>query len=74
MNELETSRNEISRIDRELAKLFEQRMHACAAVAEKHRLTARETEVFELLAREAIQAMLHDPNDIQMFLYYIFFH
>ena len=24
---------------------------ACAAVAEKHRLTARETEVFELLAR-----------------------
>ena len=26
MNELETSRNEISRIDAEMAKLFEQRM------------------------------------------------
>ena len=54
MNELETSRNEISRIDREMAKLFEQRMHACAAVADykrRHGLSvkdeAREKELIE---------------------------
>ena len=54
MNELETSRNEISRIDREIARLFEQRMHACAAVAEykrQHGLSvkdpAREAELIE---------------------------
>ena len=33
MNELEAARNEISRIDKEMAKLFEQRMHAAAAIA-----------------------------------------
>ena len=33
MNELETSRNEISRIDAEMAKLFEQRMQAAAVIA-----------------------------------------
>ena len=35
MNELETSRNEISRIDAEMAKLFEQRMQAAAGVSKK---------------------------------------
>lgn len=34
MNELETSRNEISRIDAEMAKLFEQRMQAASVIAE----------------------------------------
>ena len=33
MNELETARNEISRIDKEMAALFEQRMHAAAVIA-----------------------------------------
>lgn len=33
MNELEVSRNEISRIDAEMAKLFEQRMRACETIA-----------------------------------------
>lgn len=54
MNDLETSRNEISRIDAEMAKLFEQRMNACAAVAEykkQHGLSvkdsAREHELIE---------------------------
>ena len=33
MNELELSRKEISRIDAEMAKLFEERMHQCENVA-----------------------------------------
>ena len=34
MNELEMSRKEISRIDAEMAKLFEQRMKAAEKIAE----------------------------------------
>ena len=44
MNELETSRNEISRIDAEMAKLFEQRMQAAAVIAKKQLIL--QTEIF----------------------------
>lgn len=50
MNELELSRKEISRIDAEMARLFEERMHACESVAaykREHGLSVRD------LAREA---------------------
>lgn len=45
MNELETSRNEISRIDAEMAKLFEQRMQAAAVIAKykkRHGLSVKD--------------------------------
>lgn len=45
MNKLQESRDEISRIDAEMAKLFEQRMHACANIAEykrEHGLSIRD--------------------------------
>ena len=54
MNELETARNEISRIDKEMAALFEQRMHAAAVIAgykKQHGLSvkdpAREKELID---------------------------
>lgn len=50
MNELELSRKEISRIDAEMAKLFEERMHQCenvAAYKKEHGLSVRDS------AREA---------------------
>ena len=45
MNELEAARNEISRIDKEMAKLFEQRMHAAAEIAvykKRHGLSVKD--------------------------------
>ena len=54
MNELELARKEISRIDAEMAKLFEERMHQCESVAaykKEHGLSvrdsAREAELIE---------------------------
>ena len=54
MNELEMSRKEISRIDAEMARLFEQRMKVCGDIAEYKRKcglsvrdTAREAELIE---------------------------
>lgn len=54
MNELEMSRKEISRIDAEMASLFEQRMKVCGDIAEYKRKcglsvrdTAREAELIE---------------------------
>ncbi len=54
MNDLEMSRKEISRIDAEMAKLFEQRMKACENIAEYKKQCglsikdiARETELIE---------------------------
>lgn len=55
MNELELSRKEISRIDAEMAKLFEQRMRECETIAEykkKCGLSIRDTDrEEELIAR-----------------------
>lgn len=54
MNELELSRKEISRIDAEMARLFEERMHTCESIAaykKEHGLSvrdsARETELID---------------------------
>ncbi len=54
MNELEISRKEISRIDAEMARLFEERMHTCENIAtykKEHGLSvkdsAREAELIE---------------------------
>ncbi len=56
MNELETSRNEISRIDAEMAKLFEQRMQAASVIAEykkRHGLSIKdEVREKELIDRD----------------------
>ena len=55
MNTLESSRNEISHIDIEMAKLFEQRMKACAAIAaykREHGLPVKDSSrEKELIAR-----------------------
>ena len=72
MNELEASRNEISRIDSEMARLFEQRMRACAAVADykkRHGLSIKDTAREKALI-ERNRALI-DSRDIEA--YYVQF-
>ncbi len=71
MTDLEAARSEINRIDREMARLFCERMDAACLVAEYKRKTGmpvydpeREAEVLEknlaLLEREELRAYYHD--------------